>query len=222
MTVVNRVDAGPVDQQLVDVPAADDWVVRLQATGAVRDDAIRRLHALMLRAARFQVARMPEGRGVGSARLEEIVHGAADEAVVAVLARLDTFEGRSKFTTWAFKFGILHAAVEVRRVVWKHREVDLTSIPDPASDVLAPDAFVVASEFADAVRTEIERSLTPHQRRVVMALLVEGIPVDVLAGRLATNRNALYKTVHDARNRLRTALTAAGHLRVPVPEDANS
>ncbi len=222
MTVVNRLDVGPLEEPLVGLPATDDWVVRLQGSGAVRDDAIRRLHALMLRAARFQVARMPEARGVGSARLEEIVHGAADEAVVAVIARLDTFEGRSRFTTWAFKFGILHAAVEVRRLMWKHREVDLTSIPDPASGVLAPDAFVVATEFAEAVRTEIERCLTPHQRRVVMALLVEGIPVDVLAERLATNRNALYKTVHDARNRLRAALTAAGHLRAPVSEDAIS
>jgi RNA polymerase sigma-70 factor (ECF subfamily) len=217
MTVVNRVDVEPTEESVA-TAAADDWIVRLNAQGVVRDEAVRRLHALMLRASRFQVARMPEGRGLGAARLDEIVQGAADEAVMAVLARLESFEGRSKFTTWAFKFGILHTAVEVRRTVWKHREVDLTSITEPASDVLAPDAYVVATEFADAVRAEIDRSLTPHQRRVVMALLVEGIPVDVLAERLGTNRNALYKTVHDARNRLRAALTVAGHLQ--VPEDA--
>jgi RNA polymerase sigma-70 factor (ECF subfamily) len=222
MTMVNRIDAGPTEEAVSAMDAADDWVVRLNATGAVRDDAIRRLHALMLRAARFQVARMHEGRSLGSARLEEIVHSAADEAAMAVMARLDTFEGRSRFTTWAFKFGILNAAVEVRRAAWKHREVDLTSVPDPTSDVLAPDAFVMATELASAVRAEIDRSLTPHQRRVVVALLVEGIPVDVLAERLATNRNALYKTLHDARNRLRLALTAAGHLRVPASEDAIS
>jgi RNA polymerase sigma-70 factor (ECF subfamily) len=214
MTVVNRVDVEPPDESVVAETAGDEWIVRLSTQGAVRDEAVRRLHALMLRASRFQVARMPEGRSLGATRLEEIVQGAADEAVVAVLARLETFEGRSKFTTWAFKFGILHTAVEVRRAVWKHREVDLTSISEPASDVLAPDAYVVATEFADAVRAEIDRSLTPHQRRVVMALLVEGVPVDVLAERLGTNRNALYKTVHDARNRLRAALTVAGHLRV--------
>ena len=58
----------------------------------------------------------------------------------------------------------------------------------------------------------IAGELTPHQRRVVLALLVDGVPIDVLADRLGSTRNALYKTLHDARRRLRTALTESGHL----------
>jgi RNA polymerase sigma-70 factor (ECF subfamily) len=178
----------------------------------VREEATRRLHALMLRAARHQVLRMSDGRSLGRVRLEEIVQSAADEATMSVLARLDTFEGRSRFTTWAYKFAILQVAVEVRRAAWKHREVDLEAITELASNTLAPEAFAVAADFTGAVRAEIDRSLTPHQRRVILALVVDGVPIDVLAERLGTNRNALYKTLHDARTRLRAALTAGGYL----------
>lgn len=221
MTVVEPRIARAAPSDHADAPW-DDWVARLSAQGVVRDDATRRLHALMLRAARHQVARMSGGGGLGRARLEEIVQSAADEATMAVLSRLETFEGRSRFTTWAYKFGILHAAVEVRRAAWKHREVDLDAIADLASNTLAPEAFAVATEFTEAVRAEIENSLTPHQRRVVLALVVEGIPIDVLAERLGTNRNALYKTLHDGRTRLRAALTVGGYLGTPQREEATS
>ena len=73
----------------------------------------------MLRAARHQIGRMPEAHDLGSARREEVVHAAADEATSAVLSRLARFEGRSRFTTWAYKFAILQTAVEVRRAAWR-------------------------------------------------------------------------------------------------------
>jgi RNA polymerase sigma-70 factor, ECF subfamily len=201
----------------------DDWVARLGAQGMVRDEAMRRLHALMLRAARHQLARMSDGRRLGRVRLEEIAQSAADDATMAVLSRLEAFEGRSRFTTWAFKFGILQAAVELRRAAWKDREVELDAVAEIASDTLAPEAFAVATDFTEAVRAGIDNSLTPHQRRVLLALVVEGIPIDVLAERLGSNRNALYKTLHDARTRLRAALTAGGYLAVTTArEEATS
>jgi RNA polymerase sigma-70 factor (ECF subfamily) len=132
--------------------------------------------------------------------------------MVAVLGKLTTFEGRSRFTTWAFKFAILQAAVELRRQAWSYREVPLESAPPVVEPRPSPDQYAEGADLAAAVRDAIDRVLTPHQRRIALALLVDEVPIDVLAERLRTNRNALYKTLHDARSRLRAHLTAEGYL----------
>lgn len=198
-----------------------DWVGRLHATGAARDDAIRQLHALMIRASRFQLARMGEGPRLGAARAEELVQSSADEAVVAILARLDTFEGRSRFTTWAYKFAILHTATAVRRELWSHTEVDILSVPEPVSQLGDPQDHADGSALADALRRCIQTCLTAHQQRVLIAIAVEGVPIDVVAARLKTTRNNVYKTLHDARHRLRQNLIAQGFLHPPTSEEVN-
>jgi RNA polymerase sigma-70 factor (ECF subfamily) len=202
-------------------PDTDDWVSRL-GPGEDRDQAIGELHGLMLRAARHQIGRMPEAHDLGWARREEIVQAAADEATSAVLSRLPRFEGRSRFTTWAYKFAILQTAVEVRRSAWRRRETDLTMLGEPASPTSGPGAHAEASDLGRAVTEAMTRVLTEHQRHVAVALLVEGVPIDVLAERLGSNRNALYKTLHDARVRLRNDLTARGYLGVTTAEEATS
>jgi RNA polymerase sigma-70 factor (ECF subfamily) len=177
------------------------------------------LHQLMLRASRHQVRRMGGLlAGVGAERLEEIANQAADEAMMAVLAKLGTFEGRSRFTTWAYKFAILQCATEVRRFAWAHRDVQLDDAVQIHERGPSPASYVEAADLAGAVRAAIDVALTPHQRRITIALLVDDIPIDVLAQRLGTNRNALYKTVHDARSRLRAHLIASGHLPTPHPQ----
>jgi RNA polymerase sigma-70 factor (ECF subfamily) len=196
------------------LPAPDeDWVAQLTGSGPVREDALRRLHALLLRGARFQVARMSALRSVvGAAQVEDVVTLAADEAMVAVLSKLGTFEGRSRFTTWAYKFAVLQAAVELRRQAWSRREVPLDAAPPLVESRPSPDLYAEGAELAAAVRTAIDRVLTPHQRRIALALIVDEVPIDVLADRLGTNRNALYKTLHDARSRLRDHLAREGYL----------
>jgi RNA polymerase sigma-70 factor (ECF subfamily) len=129
-----------------------------------------------------------------------------------VLRKLSTFEGRSRFTTWAYKFGVLHAGVAVRRQAWRHREVPLPDTLALVDTSPTPAAISEATQLARAVKVAIDDELTPHQRRVVLALLVEEVPIDVLADRLGSTRNALYKTLHDARRRLRAALTDTGLL----------
>ena len=103
-----------------------EWLRCLRAEGALHDDAVRRLHALLLRAARFEVARrrptLPHLRGN---ELDDIALEAADDALVSVLARLDDFRGVSRFTTWVYKFALLEAAVKLRRRAWQEREVPL-------------------------------------------------------------------------------------------------
>ena len=217
VTIVNRLaSTGEVSPQ-----PADDWVTRLRE-GHDRDQAIRELHELMLRASRHQIARMPESGELGWARREEIVHAAADEATSAVLNRLARFEGRSRFTTWAYKFAILQTAVEVRRSAWRWRETDLAALGDPASVASGPEAHAESSDLTRAVRESMDCALTEHQRHVAVALLIDGVPIDVLAERLGSNRNALYKTLHDARVRLRRDLTTRGYLHATTPEGATS
>ena len=193
-----------------------DWVEALTTPGPEQTLALRRLHELMLRAAAHQVWRMRAALPDPSpATVDVIVNQAADEAMTAVLAKVRTFEGRSRFTTWAFKFAILQAATDVRRLQWQHREVELRDLDLaqlPAAHHDSPQHQVEGNDLARALAEAMRTVLTPHQRRVAIALLVDGIPIDVLAERLGSSRGALYKTVHDARARLRADLTSRGYL----------
>jgi RNA polymerase sigma-70 factor (ECF subfamily) len=194
-------------------PASREWLDALRDEGPRRDDAIARLHGLLLRAARFEVARrrpaLPHLRGMS---LDDLAVQSADDALVAVLAKLDDFRGESRFTTWAYKFALLEAAVRLRRLGWQERELPL----DPTAwDLFAardasPEAGAETSELLGALRAAIEERLTPHQREVLVAIALSGVPIDVLAERLGTTRGALYKTLHDARQKLRRCLAEQG------------
>jgi RNA polymerase sigma-70 factor, ECF subfamily len=189
--------------------ASREWLRGLRADGATRDEAVARLHALLLRAARFEAARrrgrLPHLRD----ELEEIAHEAAGDALISVLAHLDDFRGDSRFTTWVYKFALLETAVKLRKRAWQGRELPLE--PDAwnlfESVELAPPEQVEQSELLSTLQTAIGEVLTPHQRRVLVAVTLNGVPIDVLAERLDTTRGALYKTLHDARRKLRTHLT---------------
>jgi RNA polymerase sigma-70 factor (ECF subfamily) len=190
-----------------------EWLQSLRSEGAGRDEAIEQLHALLLRAARFEVARrrptLPHLRGD---ELDDIATEAADDALMSVLRRLDDFRGASRFTTWAYKFGLLEAAVKLRKRAWQGQEVPLE--PESwslfSSVGLEPDEEVEQSELLSTLQSAIQDVLTPHQRRVLIALALNGVPIDVLADRLATTRGALYKTLHDARQKLRRHLDERG------------
>jgi RNA polymerase sigma-70 factor, ECF subfamily len=189
------------------------WLDALGAQGASRDEAAARLHALLLRAARFEVARRRAALSyLRGNELEDIALEAADDALVSVLARLDDFRGLSRFTTWAYKFALLEAAVRLRRRAWQGREVQLepetwSLLADRGS---SPEEEAEQRELLAALRDGLEGALTPHQRRVLVALALNDVPIDVLAERLGSTRGALYKTLHDARRKLRAHLAAQG------------
>jgi RNA polymerase sigma-70 factor (ECF subfamily) len=189
------------------------WLRDLRADRATKDRAVARLHALLVRAARFEVARrqptLPHLRG---AELDDIALEAADDALISLLRRLDDFRGASRFTTWAYKFALLAAAVKLRKRAWQEREIPLE--PETwnlfASVELEPDAEAEQHELLTTLQHAINQRLTPHQRRVLIALTLDGVPIDVLAERHNTTRGALYKTLHDARRKLRTHLDERG------------
>jgi len=204
--------AGALAAPRLDVDSRE-WLRPLHSDGAIKDEAVARLHALLLRAARFEVARrrpaLPYLRGD---ELDDIANEAADDALMSVLRRLDDFRGASRFTTWVYKFALLEAAVKLRKRAWQGREVPLE--PESwslfSSAGLEPDAEAEQSELLSTLQSAIAEVLTPHQRRVLVALALNGVPIDVLAERLNTNRGALYKTLHDARRKLRKHLHERG------------
>jgi RNA polymerase sigma-70 factor, ECF subfamily len=214
--VETRIGASPAGARakrpLLD-PDSRAWLADLRGEGSVREDAVARLHALLLRAALFEVSRrrplLPHLRGND---LEDIANQAADDALVSVLARLDDFRGKSRFTTWAYKFALLEAAVKLRRRAWQGRELPLE--PESwaliGSGGISPDEEAEQSELLQAIQDAIDTVLTPHQRTVLVALALNGVPIDVLAERLTTTRGALYKTLYDARQKLRRHLSDAG------------
>jgi RNA polymerase sigma-70 factor, ECF subfamily len=203
--------------------SADDtfaWVTALQGVGAERADALDQLHQLLLRAARHEMGRHRASLArLGREELDDLAEQAADDALVAVLAKLDTYRGDSRFTTWAYKFALLEAGVRARRRAWHDREVVLD--PEAWTRVAAalpgPSEAAERAELWSTLRGLILEGLTPHQRRVLLAITVEGVPIDVLAERLDTTRGALYKTLHDARRKLRAGVAAAGLAEERLP-----
>jgi RNA polymerase sigma-70 factor (ECF subfamily) len=189
------------------------WIDRLRPGSPDRDAAIESLHGVLLAGARFEVnnrrAACPHVRGDDH---DDLAHQSADDALVAVLGKLDDFRGDARFTTWAYKFAVLEAATKVRGRAWQGREVPLE--PDSwalvADDDSTPEQGAEESELIDAVQAAITSDLTAHQREVLVAVTLNGVPIDVLADRLQTTRGALYKTLHDARRKLRSVLATQG------------
>jgi RNA polymerase sigma-70 factor (ECF subfamily) len=187
-------------------PESRRWLDELAAEGPAREQAVARLHGLMVRAARFELNRRRHMLRPGE--LDDLALQATDDALVAVLARLGDFRGASRFTTWAYKFALLEAAVRARRAVWQGREIPLEPESWPSHG--GPERDLEQTELLRVVLDGIATALTPHQRDVLVALVGNDVPIDVLAERLGTTRGALYKTLHDARRKLRRHVAAAG------------
>jgi RNA polymerase sigma-70 factor, ECF subfamily len=212
---VTRRSSHAIGDAVTDDPEvpSDDWVDRLSHPGPDRDTAIAALHAMLLRAARFEVNRrgavFPNLHG---ADLDDLACQSADDAMMSILRRLADFRGESRFTTWACKFALVEAGAKVRRQAWRGREIPLTtaSLSDDADNAPLPDAYAEAQMLLIAVHEEVKQQLTARQREVFVAVALNEVPIDVVADRLNTTRGAVYKTLHDARRKLRAALTARG------------
>ena len=189
------------------------WLDRLRPHSPHRAAAIAALRAHLLKAARYEVARrrasFPHLRGDD---FDDLAQQSADDALVAVLGKLDDFRGDSRFTTWAYKFALFEAGTKIRRRAWQGRELPL----EPESWSLFAQAGASPHEDAEtaelllALHDAMRTQLSAHQREVLVAITLNDVPIDVLAERLNTTRGALYKTIHDARHKLRRALTARG------------
>ncbi|HEX6723812.1 MAG TPA: sigma-70 family RNA polymerase sigma factor [Gaiella sp.] len=198
-------------------PESRAWVGGLRASGTERDLALERLHDLLLRAANSEAGRRrtlyPEIRG---AELDDLCRQAADDAVVAVTRKLDSYRGASRFTTWAYGFVVLEVSTKLRRHAWRGGTIP-TADDDATWDRLAvrgtaAQAKVESQELLRALRRAVREELSPRQRDVFVAVALNDVQIDVVAGELRSTRGAVYKVLHDARRKLRRRLEREGHL----------
>jgi RNA polymerase sigma-70 factor, ECF subfamily len=199
--------AGSVDHESV------EWVRDL--AGGQREAAQARLHAELLRIARGEMHRRAPGLRVSGPELDDLTHQAAADALLAIIAKLGQFRGERRFTTWAYKFVIFEVSTKVGRHYWRHPTVpfdaeDWDRLPDRFG--FDPAHESEAREFVTAVRRAVDDELSERQRRIFIAIVVNGVPLDALVAELGTNRNAIYKTLFDARRKLRATLVANGYI----------
>lgn len=188
-------------------PDSHAWLERIRSDGQTRDQAIAELHEYLLRAARHEAGRRrPSLPAHVVADLGELAEQAASDAAIVVLRKLDTYRGESRFTTWAFKFAIFEVSAVLRRAAWRDRPIvlDDASWGRMAEQSAQPDRVAEFREMVVEIRRYVATDLTPRQREVFTAVVVDEVPMDVLAERLDTSRGAIYKMLHDARAKLRT------------------
>ncbi|MBO0811135.1 MAG: sigma-70 family RNA polymerase sigma factor [Microlunatus sp.] len=196
-------------------PESAAWLRDL--TGARRVSAQQQLHALLLRIARSEMYRRSAQLGISGPELDDLAHQAAADALLAIIDKLGQFRGESRFTTWAYKFVILEVSAKTGRHFWRNPTVPLQAedwdrLPDRLG--FDPAAESEVRELVAALRQAVRTELTEHQRRIFIALVLDGLPLDALAAELGSSRNAIYKTLFDARRKLRAALAADGYLSV--------
>src|SRR5262252_5904306 len=192
-----------------------EWLRILGCTGAAREEALARLHNMLVRIAQGEARRRAPRLRVTGPELDDLAYQAAADALIAITGKLGQFRGESRFTTWAYKFVIFEVSAKIGRHFWRHPSVpfdaeDWERLPgrfgfDPAQEAEWRDLLA-------ALRQAVDEVLTARQRRVFVALVLNGVPLDTLVIQMASNRNAIYKTMFDARRKLRAALVANGYL----------
>ena len=196
-------------------PDSAGWLRVLAGTGPALEAALARLHEMLLRIARGEVGRRAPRLRLTGPELDDLAYQAAADALIAITGKLGQFRGESRFTTWAYKFVIFEVSAKIGRHFWRHPDVRLDAedwdrLPvcfgfDPAQEAEWRDLLA-------ALRRAVDEELTARQRRVFVAIVLNGVPLDALVIELASSRNAIYKTLFDARRKLRAALAANGYV----------
>ena len=189
----------------------EEWLAALRQSGPLYDEALVDLRALLVRGLGYALSNRSN---VDDAVLEDF----AQDALMKILDGLDSFRGESRFTTWAQKIAVRVAYTEMRRHRWRDVSLDeITSAPDNdfvpsfmADPSVGPEKQTIQRSVLDAMRRVIDEELTDKQREALIAVKVNGMPLEEVARRMGSNRNALYKLLHDARQRLKQQLLAEG------------
>jgi RNA polymerase sigma-70 factor (ECF subfamily) len=197
----------------------EQWLMALKSDGEQQTAALSDLRAYLVRAALYTLHRRRNAlQQLASTDIEQLAEDCAQDAVSAILGHLDQFRGDSRFTTWAYKFAVNTALNAARRERWGRVPLDqLLGSPDLVdqigltSEALSdPQRRALQGEILAAVRQGIEIHLTKRQRQALTAIVFEEIPLDELARHWRSNRNALYKLLHDARRKLKAHLRDRG------------
>jgi RNA polymerase sigma-70 factor (ECF subfamily) len=194
------------------------WLDGLRASSPRYDETLAELHALLLRVARHEAWRRRAMLGsISGSELDDLAQQSADDAALKILGKLDEFRGASRFTTWAYKFAVFEVTGKVAGHAWRRHPPDQEPTWELLQDAFAPVPEDTAErrELLGILTAAVNDQLTGRQREVFVAVALNDVPIDVMAVKLETNRNALYKNLFDARRKLRGALAAAGHPLTP-------
>jgi len=189
-----------------------EWLEDLR--GSNKEEAISDLRKILVRGLSFTLAKR-----IRNPDVDRLVEDFVQDALLKILDNLDTFRGESLFTTWAQKITVRVAYTELRRSRWKDIPIEdmmpegdytdytpaILTDPDPN-----PERRITQINMADTVQRIIKEELTERQRKAIMAVMIGEVPLEEVARRMDTNRNALYKLIHDARKRLQRRLQAEG------------
>ena len=189
----------------------EDWISDLGQPGPQREAALDDLWELLVRGLGYALAKY---ENVSQADIEDF----AQDAVLKILDALDSFRGEARFSTWANKIAVHVAFTELRRRRWKDVSLEqMIEMPDggfiprtwvdPAADT---EQQALQRELLELVQQVITEELTERQRQALVAARIHDVPLAELARRMDTNRNALYKLLFDARQRLQRRLLAKG------------
>ncbi|MEU4675116.1 sigma-70 family RNA polymerase sigma factor [Amycolatopsis sp. NPDC023774] len=192
-------------------PESAAWVQELSPGSTNFENACRRLYTMLIRMARRETARRSPASRISGPELEDLAHQAAADALIRITRKIGEFRGDAQFKTWAFKFVILEVSTKVGRHFWRDPCVSLDKDDENRARAAVgdePPDQVQALELQAALAHAIENALTEHQRRIFAAVAIDHIPMDALAARMGTNRNAIYKTMFDARRNIRIYLEA--------------
>jgi len=198
-----------------------EWLHDLNASGALQEAAIADLRDLLLRAALYFFSRnLGDFKGLNRDEITERAEDCAQDALIAVLNHLSDFRGDSKFSTWAYKFAINMAMMSARRERWKGVSLDELASSDESNffewmlqdkaEGIAPEQSAMQAEVRGILQEVIAHDLTDKQRRVLALMVFNEVPMDEVVRHLGTNRNAVYKMLHDARLKLKNGLQAHG------------
>lgn len=199
----------------------DEWLRDLNAAGEPQEIAIADLRAVLLRASLYFFSRnLGDLRGLSRDEILQRAEDCAQDSLISVIRHLHDFRGDSKFTTWAYKFAINNALMAARRERWKGFSLDeLSETGESAyaewlvrdkSDGLTLEQSALQSELRGVIRDVIEQELTGKQRQVLLLMVFNEVPMDEVVHRLDSNRNSVYKLLHDARRKLKSGLETRG------------
>jgi len=191
------------------------WVAALSGSGSARKEALARLHGLLVKVGFKETRRRGPAHRVTGPELDDIAHQAADDAMVALLGKLDTFRGESRFTTWAYRFVVLEVSSKLGRHFSRHESVMFDEdawerLPARFGD--DPLARAQHGDLIAAVRRAVDEVLSARQRELFVAIVVNGVPTEAMAVKVGSSHGAVYKMVFDARRKIRSYLTDNGYL----------
>jgi RNA polymerase sigma-70 factor (ECF subfamily) len=204
-------------------PESAEWLRVLDPGAADHEEGLARLHGRLITIARHEAGRRSGGAGsVTGPELADLAHQAAADAMLGILAKLSTFRGESRFTTWAYRFVVLEVSQKLGRHFWRGATPALDiehweRLPERLGS--GPAELAESAELVAAVRRAVGVSLTEHQRAIFVAIVLEGVPLDAMTARLGLSRGAVYKAVFDARRKIRADLVANGYLHDTDPSE---